>query len=162
MPRTIKYQDEKGSNNENEIMETQNHRPRRKPFFWILIIALIALGAWALSYFNLLPGDNTYQAVFLNNGQVYFGKLSRVGSQYPVLEDIYYLQITQPLQPGDGTAPNTDNSQSNINLVKLGGELHGPEDEMRINRDSILFIEKLKGDSTVVQNINKLKEQESR
>lgn len=158
MPRTIKYQDEKGSNDENEIMETENHRPRRKPFMWILLLVLLALGAWALSYFNILPGSDTYQAVFLNNGQVYFGKLSRVGSQYPVLEDIYYLQITQPLQPGDGTT--SDNSPANINLVKLGGELHGPQDEMRINRDSILFIEKLKSDSTVVRNIKKLKEQE--
>jgi hypothetical protein len=34
-----------------------------------------------------------WQAVFLSNEQVYFGKLKSANSSYPVLEDIYYLQV---------------------------------------------------------------------
>jgi hypothetical protein len=61
--------------------------------------------------------------------------------------------VTQPPQPiTAGQTPPT-----NINIVKLGGELHGPTDEMRINRDTVLFIEDLKSDSKVVSAINQLK-----
>ncbi len=114
---------------------------------WLLLI-LIVLAAVILWKLGLLPvgARSTYQAVFLSNNQVYFGKLSNRSAQYAALSDIYYLQITQPLQPrGAGQQP-----VPNINLVKLGGELHGPTDKMEINRDHILFIEDLKADSQVV------------
>jgi hypothetical protein len=44
-----------------------------------------------------------------------------------------------------------------INLVKLGGELHGPTDEMRINRDQILLVEDLRTDSNLVKAIDNYK-----
>jgi len=110
----------------------------------LLVLAAALLGAaWKLGWLPI--GDNTYQAVFLTNNQVYFGKLSKQHSQYPILTDIYYLRVTQPLQPSQ---PNP-----NINLVKLGDELHGPADRMEINRDQILFVEDLKDNSQVVQAI---------
>ena len=100
---------------------------------------------------NLLPaGSNSeYQAVFLTNNQVYFGKLSKLGSDFPILKDVYYLRLAQPLQPQDIRNP----SQPQLNLVKLGNELHGPEDEMQINRDQITFVENLRADSRIVQAI---------
>jgi len=108
-----------------------------------VVLVLVGL-AWWLGW---LPwgGMATYQAVFLTNNQVYFGKLAKQNSQYPVLTDIYYLRVTQPLQPSQ---PNP-----NISLIKLGDELHGPADKMEINRDQILFVEDLKPDSQVVRAI---------
>ncbi len=83
-----------------------------------------------------------FQAVFLTNNQVYFGKVtSSLEAQYVVLEDVYYIQATGPAEDG-GT-----------NLIKLGNETHGPEDKMSINRDHILMVENLKGDSQIVQAI---------
>lgn len=135
-------------------MEAESHsRRRRGIIFWIILLVILGAGAWALSYFKLLPSTSDYQAVFLNNGQVYFGKLSYERSQFPVLRGIYYLQITQPIQPGEA-----NDTPANINLVKLGEELHGPTDEMRINRDSIIFVEDLRDDSRVVQAIKQLKQ----
>ena len=90
-----------------------------------------------------------YQAVFLSNGQVYFGKLSETGDQYAVLKNIFYLQANNQLQ----AAANPDSSQSQLSLVKLGNELHGPDDQMNINRDQILFFENLKADSRVAKAI---------
>ena len=122
----------------------------------ILILATLAL--WLVTYTSILPLQFTprfssnYQAVFLTNGQVYFGKLYRENSAFPVLRNVYYLQVTQPPQPlQEGQTPPT-----NINLVKLGGELHGPQDEMRINRDQILFVEDMKADSKVVTAIQQI------
>ena len=66
-----------------------------------------------------------------------------------MLREVFYLQVTQALQPKEQDAP----PQQNINLVKLGGELHGPQDEMVLNRDHILFYEDLKSDSQVVKAI---------
>ena len=123
------------------------------------VIVIIAIIWWILYALEVLPAGFTpfasgdYQAVFLTNGQVYFGHLYWQNHQYSVLRDVSYLQVTQPPQPlTAGQTPPT-----NINLVKLGGELHGPTDEMRINRDTVLFIENLKSDSKVVSAITQLK-----
>ena len=95
-----------------------------------------------------------YQAVFLNNNQVYFGKIANgMDEQFVQLKDIYYLQVQQTLQPATSkTTPAT-----NISLVKLGGELHGPTDTMYINRDQILLIEDLRTDSNLVKAIDNYK-----
>jgi hypothetical protein len=95
-----------------------------------------------------------YQAVFLTNGQVYFGKMTDADSDYPVLTDIYYLQVGP--QQGSGVPTTTTTGQS-ISLVKLGNELHGPVDEMHISRSQILFYEDMKTDSQVVKAIEAYK-----
>jgi sRNA-binding regulator protein Hfq len=102
----------------------------------------------------------TYQSVFLTNGQVYFGKISNMDNGYITLSDIYYLQVVQkqpiqgtPSQPGQ--AAQQQQPQQEISLVKLGNELHGPVDEMHINKDQVLFYEDLKQDGSVVSAILK-------
>ncbi len=136
----------------------------------IILLAIVIVGAagWFLGGAKLnvrgkVAGADTYQAVFLTNGQVYFGKLSDAGD-WIKLTDIYYLQVTQNLQQAStdanktptttGTAPA---SQNNIQLVKLGSELHGPEDAMNIERDKVLFWENMKDDSKVVSAIHQYK-----
>lgn len=131
--------------------------PRRKSargLVWIILIVLVALAGWwwlgggkKSGTFTRSSGD--YQAVFLTNNQVYFGKLTESRGNYAILTDIFYLQVSQPLQPSQ---PNP-----NVSLIKLGSELHGPIDRMEINRDQILFVESLKADSQVVQGIEKYK-----
>lgn len=97
-----------------------------------------------------------YQAVFLTNGQVYFGKIANAESTYVTLTDIYYLQVIQPPLQGQqeaGQQAPAQQPQPQISLVKLGNELHGPVDEMKINRDHIMFYENLKENGQVVQAI---------
>lgn len=88
------------------------------------------------------------QAVFLTNGQVYFGKIANVNSKYLDLQDIYYLNVNQQVQPSQN-----GQQQSSISLVKLGCELHGPVDQMVINRDQVTFWENLKSDGQVSKAI---------
>ncbi len=90
-----------------------------------------------------------YQAVFLNGGQVYFGKIKNLNSSYTRLGDIYYLRVNQQVQPNGTT------SQGDVQLVKLGCELHGPADEMVINNDQVIFWENLKDDGQVAQAVAK-------
>lgn len=100
-----------------------------------------------------------YQAVFLTNGQVYFGKMSDTDSNFATMVDIFYLQVVQPPLQGqqDPNQPAAAQPQPQISLVKLGNELHGPVDEMKINREHILFFEDLKTGGQVVQAINNYK-----
>ena len=101
--------------------------------------------------------SNDWQAIFLANGQVYFGKVKSASDKTVVLTDIYYLQVvTKPLQQtqtGQTAAANQQQTQE-LTLIKLGNEIHGPADKMIINRDQVLLTEKLKNDSRVVQAIN--------
>jgi hypothetical protein len=94
--------------------------------------------------------EGRYQAVFLSDGQVYFGKLSNHNASFTELRNVYYLKYGKELQQG-----GADVQSQNLNLVKLGGEVHGPEDMMYIAKDKILFIENLKEGSSVVQAIKR-------
>lgn len=91
-----------------------------------------------------------FQALFLTNGQVYFGKISQVDKSYVKVTDIYYLQVQQTVQPKDAAAA-ANNQQ--VSLAKLGGELHGPEDIMYVSRQQVLFWENLKTDGKVAKAI---------
>lgn len=84
-----------------------------------------------------------YYAVFLDGGQVYFGKLRRFadGAQFVTLKDVYYLQNIN------------DSAVLNFDLIKLGSEIHSPQDEMHINVSKILFWQKLQDDGPIVAAI---------
>ena len=120
----------------------------------ILVIIVIFLVLFTSVKGLLFGGTDGYQAVFLTNGQVYFGQVVNPNTRYVEVSDIYYLQLQQPLQ--DQKAGETE-AQPQLTLIKLGNELHGPEDSMQINRDHILFFEKLKVDSKVVKAIEEYK-----
>ncbi len=96
--------------------------------------------------------STTYQAVFLDNNQIYFGHLKNVNSQFPELTDVYYVQLSESVPA---------NSKGNKKLVptgrviKLGEvETHGPKNIMIINRNHILFWEDLRPDSQIIQAIH--------
>ena len=106
---------------------------------------------------NLKIDQGKYQAVFLTNGQVYFGKIGTREGSYLELFDIFYLQVKPVLQQGDNSNENKNaqDQKTELSLVKLGNELHGPLDRMMINRDQIVFVEDLKDDSKVTEAIHR-------
>ncbi|MBI4435011.1 hypothetical protein HY635_04360 [Candidatus Uhrbacteria bacterium] len=117
---------------------------------WALVAAVIILALAVLGVISV-PGQRSesWQAVFLSNGQAYFGHITRATPNWLTLRNVYYLQTTANVQPGTPGQP----SFPDLALMKLGKELHGPEDVMRINRQHVLFIEELRDDSPVVQTI---------
>lgn len=94
--------------------------------------------------FDKVDADG-YQAVFLNGGSSYFGKITEMTTENFTLEKVYYLRINEA--GGD---------QQDTSLVKLGCELHKPEDKMTIIRSNVLFWENLKDNDpqSVAQAIN--------
>jgi hypothetical protein len=87
-----------------------------------------------------------YQAVFLDNGQAFIGKIEKVDSSYPLLKDVFYIQ--RQVNPGTKEVKNI--------LIKRGSEWHGP-DRMYINSKHIVLIEPVSPDSKVAQLINEAK-----
>ena len=120
-----------------------------------ILVLVVVIGAAAYLGTSKLKkstvSGKTRQAVFLSNSQVYFGYVSNQNDQYVTLKDIYYLQVQQPIQP---KKEDDKDAKAQASLVKLGNELHGPKDEMRINREHILFIEDMKDGSKVNEAIS--------
>jgi len=70
-----------------------------------------------------------YQAVLLSNGSAYFGRLEGLGTPYPVLREVYYVQ----------TRVNQDTKETTNILVKRGKEWHQP-DHMILNANMIVLV----------------------
>lgn len=149
------------------VKSSSTKKSRKQPFnaqyivVAILAVALIAVAGWFFASSNSKDVSSTidsdkYQAVFLTNGQVYFGKLEAVDSSYMRLTDVYYLRSQQSAldvtESEDVEEPAA--AQADIQLIKLGDELHGPEDEMIISKDQMLFYENLKPNGRVSELIS--------
>lgn len=131
---------------------------KKKPnsWLWVIVVLVVIIGGAIWWYYSSGQNSSTestseigsgeYQAVFLDNGQVYFGKLNK-GKEVYTLTDVFYLQT--------GTV-GLDQTSS-LSLTKLGNEAHGPEDKMEINKEHILFVEGMKNDSKVVKAIQDYK-----
>lgn len=147
----------------NKQLKTRKHEGRIGLI--IIIIIAVLLSYWIRQGLEkgiiLHKPQSEYQAVFLSNNQVYFGKITNQNQAEVILSDIYYFTTLRSLQYGEdkNQLPDTPQmSPDTFSLVKLGQELHGPKDEMRINRNHILFIEDLKEDSKVLKAIKDYKE----
>lgn len=145
----------------NQAMTNGTKEQPRRSMKWVIIGAavatlLIIAGAflWGGKLFGLekVISHNGYQAVFLSNNQVYFGKLEQTTPGHFTLKNVYYLQVQQAVQPQKDDA-NAQAAPQQASLSKLGNEVHGPEDTMFINNEHMLFWENLKDDSKVVQAI---------
>lgn len=132
-------------------------RPRKLIIFMSLfgVVVLAALVSFGLAYAKEHSGvaidKSKYQAVFLSNGQVYFGKLQNSSGDYLKLTHVFYLQ-TKTASTSENPQTATSDS-NNVELIKLGSEIHGPEDAMSISHDQVLFFENLKPDGKVSQSI---------
>ncbi|HET6925023.1 MAG TPA: hypothetical protein VFH39_04295 [Candidatus Saccharimonadales bacterium] len=122
----------------------------------VLVVALIVLVFVNPSNTQSKYIDSSkYQAVFLTNGQVYFGNLNSVGSDYFRLDNIYYL--TQNTTTNSNGQTTTD---GNYTLVKLGcQQIHDPLDQMIIERNQVSFWENLNDSGKVVTSIKQFQKQ---
>ena len=122
--------------------------PRRAPrLAAALVAASLAFGY--VQWWDLViprPGAQPYQAVFLANGQAYFGRYHDRLGPYAKLEGPYYLQQGTPAEQG-AAAPEP-------RLVRRGSELHRPETRVLIQKSAILFVEDLQTGSPIARFID--------
>ena len=114
----------------------------------ILLCVFLALMAGCGKSEDNLSFKTEYQAVFVDNGQVFFGKLEKGGSAHPLLREVYYI----------GRQASPDGKEVKNILLKRGGEWHGPE-YMYLTSSHIVMIEPVSPTSRVAELIKALKEQ---
>ena len=111
-----------------------------------LYLALVISGCQKAE--DSLSFTSEYQAVFLDNGQVFFGKLENPGSAHPILREVYYI----------GRQASPDGKEEKNILLKRGSEWHGPE-YMVITASHIAMIEPVSPASRLAGLIKDLKAQ---
>ena len=128
----------------------------------LVALAVIALSGWFLQRSSTAAtiDNDKYQAVFFTNGQVYFGKLDQVNAGYFKLTDVFYIQA-QEASANSENPQQTASDSTDIRLIKLGSEVHGPDDEMIISKEQILFFENLKKDGKVSDSIIKYNKEQN-
>ncbi len=111
--------------------------------FFGTIVCLLALNACDHLQGRKGPEITTpYAAVLLDNGQLYYGKLSNSGANFPELTDVYYIQ----------SQVNQETKAVTSVLVRRGNEWHGP-DRMFLNERHVILIEPVGAGSKVAQLI---------
>jgi hypothetical protein len=83
-----------------------------------------------------------YQAVQLNNGTAYFCKIEGLGTAFPILKEIYFIQRNQ----------NPETKQVSNTLLKRVAEWWQP-DRMIVNANDIVFVEPVSPNSRVAELI---------
>lgn len=141
------------------VRASKNKGKKRVTFSIIISIILLAgilAGGWFMqrSSVGATIDGSKYQAVFFTNGQVYFGKLNNLNDNYFKLSKVFYLQTKADTADSKNPQETTTETTPDVQLIKLGDEIHGPEDEMIISKDQILFFENLKKDATVAKSID--------
>ena len=103
----------------------------------VVAILLVALGI--VIYWQKIGFEKPYWAVYLDTGDLYFGKLNK----FPrlSLSDVYFLQR------------NPNDQQNPLSMAKFSQAFWGPEDKVYLNEKSIVWKAKLREDSQVVQFI---------
>jgi hypothetical protein len=135
-------------------------RLSRQQIIWLSVgvVLMVIAGLTAHWYANrnqLAIDSSAYQAVFLDNDQVFFGKLQNTHGDYLTLKNAYYVK--------GGDQASTDDSQSAIaqapstQLLKVSDTVYGPNDTMSIHSSKVLFWQNLKDDSKVSEAINERK-----
>jgi len=119
------------------------------------IIVLLAIIVFLVMTIFVSPvKESTWYGVLVTNGRTYFGHIVKQNSQTIVLQDVYYLQVQQVPQTEEGVE-----SQPQITVVSIEADIHAPENELQINREHVIYVQKLAEDSQIIATIKELKEQ---
>lgn len=127
----------------------------------VCIVVIVAALVWLDANFNILASSQAnkqarahVQAVFLSNGQVYFGTLSRHGVGYWRLDNTHYIQVSKvPSAPSPDVPAGNASEETRTTLMRSSDDMHRPHNTMIIPASTILFWQNLQNDSPVAQAI---------
>jgi len=126
-----------------------------------LVIIIICLAAvWLfMSQSTTLEKDNSFKAVYLENGETYYAKVVKEDALNIYLDDVYYIQIQQQVIPAE-TEDEEDQVVEVPVLIKRGQEFHKPQGLMQINRSKLVAVEEIGQDSEIIAEINRINSQQ--
>ncbi len=114
----------------------------------VLILVLVVGGSITVAALSVYKPDaiknvfnKHYTVVYLDSGQMYVGKLSTF--PHLILRGAYALQMVKDSE---------DDTKTNFQLVPLEDAIWSPQ-EIRLNKDHIIFTAPVHEDSQVVQSL---------
>lgn len=111
--------------------------PLNKALVGLVLLLILALGAtvaWK-QWFREQP----FYAVYLRTGDLYFGRLTKFPSFS--LRQVYLLQV------------NRENAENPLSVQRFRDVFWGPEDEIELNREDVVWLTELRDDSQLVNLI---------
>ena len=119
---------------------------------FVLIFIFISISFWqngtVRNVIQTFKFKDTYQAIFLSNGQVYFGKISEITNKYVILNKPFFIKVEQKQENLEEIS-----DQPELKLISIKDEFHKPKDYMIIEKSSIILIEELDSSSQIVDII---------
>jgi len=91
--------------------------------------------------------SSAFWAVYLDSGQVFYGRKDKSDKNYVVMSNVFYYHPAIKLT-----------KSGNVRLVKVGTEIHQPQDFVYVNKQHIDRQEQLSSDSKVVKAIEQYNE----
>lgn len=104
-----------------------------KILFGIILVLLVVVLILVALWYQKMNSASSYSAIYLDTGDVYFGKLSYFPSL--TLNHTWYLQ--------------RDQSQG-VALMDFSKAAWKPEGKIKINRDRVVWISKISQDSPII------------
>ena len=111
-------------------------------FFGGVLIGGLCVGWWMQAHADAPAFNTPFQAVLLDSGQVYYGKVEKLGTDFPIVRDVYYVQQSQ-----DPTTKQVTNV-----LIRRGQEWHAPAYTV-INARHLVMVEPIGTSSKVAELI---------
>lgn len=126
----------------------------------LAIVVLVAAGIWLYVQSKKQSNANIanqaqemaggWFAVKLLDGEVIYGKIDNLKSDPIVINPVYYNYD----QVKDGaTKDQKINEAGDLRLVKRGQETHGPDGALEVFKTQLVYLERLKKESKVLQAI---------
>lgn len=135
---------------------TENVSKGTTVFVTVVVAALVGMvAAGVTAYFSQhvfhtrVEFNTPYQAVQLSNGAAYFCKIEGLGTPYPILKELYFVQSRQ----------NPETKQVTNILLKRVNEFWQP-DRMIVNANSIVSVEPVNPTSRVAELIAEAKQKQ--
>jgi len=113
----------------------QSFDKTNKVLFIILLALSIVFASIVLWKFSFQKSSNDFYAVYLKNGELYFGTLSYIPRFS--LSHAYILQ----------------NQGGSIQIQKLSNVFWSPEDNLKINRDEVIWYVKLNKSGSLAKTL---------
>lgn len=126
---------------------------------WVVLLfsATVVVGGILSLLFFVNPGEQKYvdsskfQALYLNNQEVYFGKIKTINARFIDLQDVFSTTNPSALKATQSAKSATTTA---LSIVKPDCNAYGSYDEMIIARGDVRYWQNLRPDSQVVQAIN--------
>ncbi|MEK7460433.1 MAG: hypothetical protein AAB628_02705 [Patescibacteria group bacterium] len=146
--------------NQNQAVAPIKKSSMAKKIYTLILLGVIIIFASYFAYSNYVIKpevttapkasvfDDKFFGVFLDTGDIYFGKLSNKESSFVTVDDAFYLRVTENTEKDKNGKPL---GAPQLNLIKLGTEMHKPTGKIEIQRTHIVSIQELSADSEVIK-----------